>query len=226
MRRVPILRAQATSRSPSWKRLHPCDAQPAVGSAAAKALVPRPGLHLVRFHLVLVPSAKLRALVVPAGEQGEGAARQDSEPYEPQNPHRRTSRIGWARPFKRVFEINMEHRPNCGGGLKIITATLETQLLERTLSHHGLPARGCSGTNQSEGPLAFTPDRYFSRNHAALGHSSKCRRTGANRTASPRLPTAAPGQLLPATSLARAAAVQTHCGHSIPSGRGLRASLD
>ena len=29
------------------------------------ALVPRPRLHLIRFHGVLAPNAKLRALVVP-----------------------------------------------------------------------------------------------------------------------------------------------------------------
>ena len=29
------------------------------------ALVPRPRLHLVRFHGVLAPNAKLRALIVP-----------------------------------------------------------------------------------------------------------------------------------------------------------------
>jgi hypothetical protein len=31
------------------------------------ALVPRPRLHLIRFHGVLAPNAKLRALVVPQG---------------------------------------------------------------------------------------------------------------------------------------------------------------
>ena len=31
------------------------------------ALVPRPRLHLIRFHGVLAPNAKLRAMVVPAG---------------------------------------------------------------------------------------------------------------------------------------------------------------
>jgi hypothetical protein len=35
------------------------------------ALVPRPRLHLIRFHGVLAPNAKLRALVVPQ----EAAAR-------------------------------------------------------------------------------------------------------------------------------------------------------
>ena len=37
------------------------------------ALVPRPRLHLIRFHGVLAPNAKLRALVVPQGpEQATG----------------------------------------------------------------------------------------------------------------------------------------------------------
>ena len=35
------------------------------------ALVPRPRLHLIRFHGVLAPNAKLRALVVPQGPPGQ-----------------------------------------------------------------------------------------------------------------------------------------------------------
>ena len=42
------------------------------------ALVPRPRLHLIRFHGVLAPNAKLRSLVVPQGppkdEQAAGVA--------------------------------------------------------------------------------------------------------------------------------------------------------
>jgi len=34
--------------------------------------VPRPRLHLIRFHGVLAPNAKLRAMVVPAGLGQEG----------------------------------------------------------------------------------------------------------------------------------------------------------
>ena len=33
------------------------------------ALVPRPRLHLIRFHGVLVPNSKLRAMVVPDGPE-------------------------------------------------------------------------------------------------------------------------------------------------------------
>ena len=42
---------------------------------------------------------------------------------------------------KRVFEIDMEHCPNCGGELKIIAAILEQPLIEKILTHLGLQAR-------------------------------------------------------------------------------------
>jgi len=38
--------------------------------------------------------------------------------------HGRPTRIGWARLLKRVFEIDMEHCPNCGGQLRIIAPIL------------------------------------------------------------------------------------------------------
>ena len=46
-----------------------------------------------------------------------------------------------AKLLKRVFEIDMEHCPNCGGELKIITAILEAPVIERILMHLGLQAR-------------------------------------------------------------------------------------
>lgn len=67
------------------------------------ALVPRPRLHPIRFHGVPAPDAKLRAQVVPAAEQGQGAARPVSDPDEAQDPHRRASRINSARRLKRVL---------------------------------------------------------------------------------------------------------------------------
>jgi hypothetical protein len=105
------------------------------------ALVPRPGLHPIRFHDALAPNAKLRAQVVRAAEQGEGAARPDSDPDEAHDPRRRASRINSARRLKRVLEIDIEHCPNCGGEPKLIAAILQTALIERILEHLGLPAR-------------------------------------------------------------------------------------
>ena len=43
--------------------------------------------------------------------------------------------------LKRVFDIDIEHCPNCGGELKIIAAIEDPAVIVRILSHLGLPAR-------------------------------------------------------------------------------------
>ncbi|MGH8702290.1 MAG: hypothetical protein ACREVR_14135, partial [Burkholderiales bacterium] len=55
--------------------------------------------------------------------------------------HRRPARMSWARLLKRVFEIDLENCPNCGGELKIIAAILEAPVIERILTQLGLAAR-------------------------------------------------------------------------------------
>ena len=54
---------------------------------------------------------------------------------------RQPARISWARLLKRVFQIDLEHCPNCGGQLKIIAAILEAPVIERIPTHLGLQAR-------------------------------------------------------------------------------------
>jgi len=94
-------------------------------------LVPRPRLHLIRFHGVLAPNAKLRSKSVPA-----------PAPPAP-------ARISWARLLKRVFDVDVEHCPNCGGALKIIAcpeprrraAIDDPPVIVKILTHLGLPTR-------------------------------------------------------------------------------------
>jgi len=50
-------------------------------------------------------------------------------------------RLNWAKLLRRVFEIDLEHCPNCGGELKIIAAILEPPVIEKILTHLGLQAR-------------------------------------------------------------------------------------
>ncbi len=92
------------------------------------ALVPRPRLHLIRFHGELAPNAKLRPLVVPQGPPAQAHAATDATATaecEVEAVQGRPHRIGWARLLKRVFDIDMHHCPSCGGGeLKIIAAIL------------------------------------------------------------------------------------------------------
>jgi hypothetical protein len=106
-------------------------------------LVPRPRLHLTRFHGVLAPNARLRALVVPQG-QGPEVPQQATDPTaaakcEIETTRARPGRISWAQLLKRVFDIDMQRCPNCGAGeLKIIAAILERPVIEKILTHLGL----------------------------------------------------------------------------------------
>jgi hypothetical protein len=104
------------------------------------ALVPRPRLHLIRFHGVLAPNAKLRAQVVPQEPQPAAQAAQLAE-CEANCVHHRPVRLSWAKLLKRVFELDLEHCPNCGGELKIIAAILEQPVIQKILTHLGLQAR-------------------------------------------------------------------------------------
>ena len=71
------------------------------------ALVPRPRLHLIRFHGVLAPNAKLRSKIIPA--PAEPATETSSEgSHAPGAP----AHMSWARLLKRVFDIDIEHCPN------------------------------------------------------------------------------------------------------------------
>jgi hypothetical protein len=50
-------------------------------------------------------------------------------------------RLGWAKLLKRVFNLDLEHCPNCGGELKIIAAILTHQGLQVRAPPRA-PARG------------------------------------------------------------------------------------
>ena len=80
------------------------------------ALVPRPRLHLIRFHGVLAPNAKLRALVVPQGPPDQDKPATEAAAAagcKAQTVQARPHRISWARLLKRVFDIDM-NRVNPG----------------------------------------------------------------------------------------------------------------
>jgi hypothetical protein len=99
------------------------------------AMVPRPRLHLIRFHGVLAPHAKMRPAIVPIPAQstttdtGECAHADDGR-----------TRMSWARLLERVFDFDIEGC-ECGGKLEIIAAIEEPALIERILTHLGLSAQ-------------------------------------------------------------------------------------
>ena len=98
------------------------------------ALVPRPRLHLIRFHGVLAPNAKLRREIVPSPPEQATAPACDHAQGAP-------ARLSWARLLKRVFDIDIEHCPNRGGSLKSIAAIEDPPVIVKILAHLGLPTR-------------------------------------------------------------------------------------
>ena len=99
------------------------------------ALVPRPRLHLIRFHGALAPNAKLRAAIVPIPP-----AHTTTE-HTGDCAHAHGARMTWARLLKRVFDLDLERCEQCGGKMKIIAAIEEPAVIERILTHLGLCAQ-------------------------------------------------------------------------------------
>lgn len=102
------------------------------------ALVPRPRLHLIRFHGLLAPNAKLRSAIVPSASTEVTTTPPDqAEAPKPSVP----AHLRWARLLKRVLDIDLDHCPQCGGALTIIAAILEQAVIAKILSHLGLAIR-------------------------------------------------------------------------------------
>lgn len=102
------------------------------------ALVPRPRLHLIRFHGVLAPNAALRSQIVPA-ESDQATASSIADGEAPAASTR--ARMNWAQLLKRVFAIDMTTCPQCGGPLTILAAIEDPTVIIKILTHLGLPSR-------------------------------------------------------------------------------------
>jgi len=123
----------AEAQEPDSRQHRPHRDAPQEIMQSLAALVPRPRLHLIRFHGMLTPNAKLRGAVIPQ------PARKDSAPAQ-EHTHGQATWMRWARLLKRVFHMDVE-RCACGGQLKILAAIEEPVLIVGNLTHLGLAAR-------------------------------------------------------------------------------------
>ncbi len=106
--------------------------QPLDFIARLAALVPKPRVNLSRFHGVFAPNSKHRALVTPA-KRGKGNKTKGGD--EPPTTAGRRASMTWAQRLKRVFGIDIESCPTCGGALQII-ACIEDPVVIKTILNH------------------------------------------------------------------------------------------
>ena len=100
------------------------------------ALVPRPRLHLIRFHGILAPNAKLRSFVVPRAPASARRAPGCHDRADRDAAAAGTGASGkkataaprpglrWADLLRRVYDIDMRTCPNCGLGTLEPIATI------------------------------------------------------------------------------------------------------
>lgn len=112
------------------------------------ALVPRPRVHLTRYHGVLAPHYKHRKQIIPKPPDLKMV--QDLEIIESKQLEVKKKNIPWARLLARVFNIDVETCSKCGGRMKVIAAIEDPKIIRKILDHMGLdtkppplkPARG------------------------------------------------------------------------------------
>jgi hypothetical protein len=108
------------------------------------ALVPRPRVHLTRFHGVLAPHYKYRKQIVPVK-----IVEPELLVMEPANvgqeipsekPKAKAKRMSWARLLKRVFNIDVSTCNKCQGKVRIISAIEDPKIIKQILDHLHLPS--------------------------------------------------------------------------------------
>ena len=106
------------------------------------ALVPRPRVHLTRYHGVLGPHYKYRKQIVPKPPAPPVLSLdQVDQVIGPQQLQMKRKNIPWARLLSRVFNIDVETCIKCGGKMKMIAAIEDPKVIRKILDHLGLPTK-------------------------------------------------------------------------------------
>lgn len=103
--------------------------------ARLAALVPKPRVHLTRFHGVFAPNSSYRTRVTPArrGRGSQHTPRTDRE--EAPTPVERRAAMTWAQRLKRVFGIDIQTCAACGGAVRVIACIEDPDVIEKILTH-------------------------------------------------------------------------------------------
>lgn len=97
--------------------------------ARLAALVPKPRVHLTRYHGVFAPHSRWRAAITPAGRGSRQAATDTRTPAE------RYRVMSWAQRLKRVFKLDLASCEDCGGQVRVIASIEDPAVIGKILAH-------------------------------------------------------------------------------------------
>jgi ribosomal protein S27E len=122
--------------------------------ARLAALVPKPRVNLTRFHGVFAPNSRYRGQVTKA-KRGRGGQRATTGDAEEPTPAERRASMTWAQRLKRIFGIDIETCPACGGAVRIIACIEDPVLIEKILTH--LAAKAAAAEASRRPPCRAPP---------------------------------------------------------------------
>lgn len=96
------------------------------------ALVPKPRVHLTRFHGVFAPNSRYRAQVT---SETKIKSNQTTAIDIPKGCEARRSKMSWAMRLKRVFNIDITVCRHCQGRVRIIACIEERAVIDKILAH-------------------------------------------------------------------------------------------
>ena len=107
--------------------------------ARLAALVPRPRVHLVRYHGLFAPNAKHRHRIVKH-TPGTTGSDDNLECSHDSQPTPSSASMSWMQRLRRVLHIDISQCPRCGGRVRVIGAITEPTLIRQLLEHIGARA--------------------------------------------------------------------------------------
>lgn len=130
------------------------------------ALVPRPKVHLTRYHGVLGPHYKHRKQIVPKPPELK-VVTDNQVSVDPKQLELKKKNILWARLLARVFNIDVEICSKCGGRMKINAAIEDPKVIRKILEHMGLDTKPPPPLFPARGPPKqqhLFEDEFFQQN--------------------------------------------------------------
>lgn len=120
--------------------------------ARLAALVPKPRVHLTRYHGVFAPHSRWRAQVTPAG-RGSGVKATDTR-----TAAERHRAMSWAQRLKRVFKLDLQSCEGCGGQVRVVACIEDPLIIGKILAHLETPPPVLTGAGRRPEVRGPPPD--------------------------------------------------------------------